>query len=518
MRKLLFVLAVMLALTTAPVLAQNDNILVITSLSDLQTLDPHIGYDTVTWPVLPLVYRGLVGLDANNEPEPELAESWEISEDGTVYTFTLREGAQFSNGRAITAEDIKYSFTRLLDPDTASPTAYMFDMIEGAQELIAGETEELSGVQAIDERTVEFTFIRPEWTLMSRFALPPGLIVAREQVEGAENFAREPLGAGPFVLDSWESGVRLTFSRNPNYWKEGFPVVDGVVIDVGVEPSVGILRIENGEADVSLDFVPNSEYPRIATDPALSERLISSTAFPNTQYIIPNVRTEPLSDPAVRMALSMAIDRDRLIQLYNNRAIAAAGPVPAGVPGDNPDLTPPAYDPEAARAMLAEAGYADGFSTQIYSTTDPVDIVIMQAVIEYWAAVGVTAELVTLEFAQWLDIAYNRPEEMPIAYIGWFMDYVDPSNIYEPLVQCGGSFNPGAYCNEELDAAFAEAKLLPPGEDRWNAFAALEAQIAEENPNIYLLHVQNYYYRSERVQNLATDSATLLDIESVSLQ
>jgi ABC-type transport system substrate-binding protein len=506
------------ALTAAPALAQNENTLVITSLSDLQTLDPHIGYDTVTWPVLPLVYRGLVGLDASNEPEPELAEAWTISEDGLVYTFTLREGVQFSNGRALTAEDVKYSFTRLLDPDTASPTAYMFDMIAGAQEFIAGEAEEISGIRVVDERTVEFTFTRPEWTLMSRFALPPGLIVAREQVEGAENFAREPLGAGPFVLDSWESGIRLTFSRNPNYWKEGFPLVDGVIIDVGVEPSVGVLRIESGEADTSLDFVPNSEYPRIVTDPALAEQLISSTAFPNTQYMIPNVRSEPFNNPDVRAALSMAIDRDRLVQIYNNRAITAAGPVPAGVPGDNAELTPPAYDPEAARALLAEAGYPDGFSTQIYATTDPVDISIMQAVIEDWSQIGVNAELVALEFAQWLDIAYNRPEEMPVAYIGWFMDYIDPSNVYEPLVQCGGSFNPGGYCNEEMDATFAEAKLLPPGDDRWNAFAALEAMIAEENPNLYLLHVQNYYYRSARVQNLTPDPATLLDFESVSLQ
>ncbi len=518
MRKLLFVLAVVLMLTAAPVMAQNDNILVITSLSDLNTFDPHVGYDTVTWAVMPLVYRGLVGLDVNNEPEPELAESWTISEDGLVYTFTLREGVQFSNGRALTAEDVKYSFTRLLDPATASPTAYMFDMIEGAAEYVAGEAEEISGIRVIDDRTVEFTFARPEWTLMSRFALPPGLIVPREQVESAANFAREPLGAGPFVLDSWESGVRLTFSRNPNYWKEGFPLVDGVIIDVGVEPSVGVLRIENGDADTSLDFVPNSEYPRIVADPVLSEQLILSTAFPNTQYIIPNVRSEPLSNPDVRMALSMAIDRDRLVQIYNNRAIAAAGPVPAGVPGDNPDLTPPAYDPEAARALLAEAGYPDGFSTQIYATTDPVDVSIMQSVIEDWAQIGVSAELVSLEFAQWLDVAYSRPEEMPIAYIGWFMDYVDPSNIYEPLIQCGGSFNPGGYCNEELDAAFAEAKLLPPGDARWNAFAALEARIAEANPNLYLVHVQNYYYRSARTQNLGVDSATLLDFESVSLQ
>jgi ABC-type transport system substrate-binding protein len=188
------------------------------------------------------------------------------------------------------------------------------------------------------------------------------------------------------------------------------------------------------------------------------------------------------------------------------------------VNGDNADLQPPNYDPEAAQAMLAEAGYPEGFTTQIYSTTDPVDVAIMQAVVEDWAAIGVNAELVTLDFAQWLDMAYNSPEEMPMAYIGWFMDYLDPSNVYEPLVQCGGSFNPGGYCNEAMDENFMAAKLLPLGEERWNAFAALEAEVAENAPNIYLLHVQNYYFRSARVQNLNADAAYLLDFEQASVE
>jgi ABC-type transport system substrate-binding protein len=515
--RILVCIAVLVAFA-APSAAQNDNVLVITALSDLQTLDPHIGYDTNTWPILPLVYRGLVGLDENSNPTPEIAESWEISEDGMTYTFALREGVKFANGRDVTPEDVKYSFTRLLDPDTASPTAYFFDMIEGAQEVIAGEAEELSGITVVDERTVEFRFTRPEWTLMKRFALPPAAIIAREQVESAENFAREPMGAGPFVLDSWESGVRLTFSRNPNYWREDMPHVDQVILEVGIEPAVGILRIDNGDADTMLDFVPNSEYPRIVADPALAERLIETAAFPNTQYIIPNTRQEPFNDIRVRQALSMAVDRERLVQIYNNRAVPAAGPIPPNVAGDNPDLAPTAFDPEGAQALLAEAGLVDGFSTQIYSTTDPVDVAIMQAVIEDWSNVGVEAELISVDFAQWLDIAFNRPEEMPIAYIGWFMDYLDPSNVIEPLVACNGSFNVGGFCNDDIDTAFQEALLLPPGDERWEAFADLEALVAENVPNIYLLHVRNFYYVSERVQNLTADPAYLLNLEEASVQ
>jgi ABC-type transport system substrate-binding protein len=513
-----FLLLVAVAVVIQPAAAQPARTLVITTNSDISTLDPHIGYDTLSWPTSSLFYVGLIGLDENQQPIPKLAESFEVSEDGLTYTFVLREGVTFSNGRELTGEDVKYSFERLLNPATASPTAYFFGMIEGADAVIAGETTELSGI-VIDGRTITFNMTRPEWTLWQRFALPPGFIIAREGVEAAgEDFGRQPLGAGPFTLESWQSGVQMVAVRNPNYYREGLPMVDRVEIAIGVEPSVGILRIENGEADVSLDFVPNSDYPRIASDPALADNLLEITAFPNVQYLIPDTREgSPFASAEVRRALSMAIDRDRLAILYNNRAVPATGLIPPSVAGDNPDLMP-VYDPDSARAMLAEAGFPEGFSTTIVSTTDSTDMVIAQAVVEDWAAVGVTAELQAIEFAQWLDVAFNRPQEMPVGYIGWFLDYQDPSNVYEPLVACTGSFNPGAHCNEEMDTFFFDAKLIPPGEERWAAFAELEAMTFETMPNIPLVHVRNFYYTSSRVTNLKPDPALLLNFEEVSIE
>lgn len=510
-------LVVMAAFLVQPLFAQ-ERTLVITTLSDISTLDPHVGYDTLSWPVSSLFYVGLIGLDENQQPVPKLAESFSVSEDGLTYSFTLREGVTFSNGREVTPEDVKYSFERLMFPETASPTSYFFAMIEGADAVLAGETTELSGI-TIEGRTITFQMTRPEWTLLQRFALPPGFIVAREQVEAAgADFGRQPLGAGPFILESWQSGVRMVAVANPNYYREGFPQVDRIQIDIGVEPSVGILRIESGEADLSLDFVPNSDYPRIVSDPALAGNLIEITAFPNVQYLIPNTREgSPFADVRVRQALSRAIDRDRLVIIYNNRAVPATGLIPPTVLGNNPDLEP-VYDPDGARALLVEAGFGSGFSTTIVSTTDPTDVAIAQAVIEDWAAVGVSADLLPLEFAQWLDVAINTPEEMPVGYIGWFLDYQDPSNVYEPLVACTGSFNPGAFCNEEMDAFFFDTKVIPPGEERWATFAMLEAMTFEQMPNIPLVHVRNFYFKSNRVTNLIPDPALLLNFEQVSVE
>jgi len=336
-------------------------------------------------------------------------------------------------------------------------------------------------------------------------------------VEAAENFGRQPLGAGPFVFESWESGVRMTGTRNPNYFREGLPNFDGFEISIGVEPSVGILRIESGEADVSLDFVPNSDFARINTDPVLAERLLPLAAFPNIDYIIFNTNIEPFSDQRVRQAMSMAIDRSRLVQLMNNRSVPAAGPIPPSVLGDNKELEPQAYDSEGAKALLAEAGYADGFTTEMIVTTDPTQLSLAQAVVADLAAIGVQVTLTPLEGAQFVDLLVNQPDVVQLVMTEWYLDYADPSNIYEPLLQCGGSYNWGRYCNEELDAHFAEINLLPPGDERWTAFADLEQTLSEQLPSIFLEHRTNYYFVSERL-SIESDPALLLRFDTASLK
>lgn len=502
-----------------PAALQGDNILRILSNADIRTSDPHIAYETETWPTASLFYVGLVKQDIQGNPVPGLAESWTVSDDGLVYTFTLREGLKFSNGRDLTTEDVKYSFERILDPATGAPTSFFFSVIEGAEAKLNGEADEVSGIRIIDDLNIEFTLTRPEWTMMKRFALPPGFIVAREGVEEAENPGFEPLGAGPFVLDSWEPGVRITGSRNPNYDEEGKPYVDGFEMSLSVEPSVGILRIEAGEADIALDFVPSADYPRLAGDPALAERLIPLAAFSNIDRILFNMNLEPFTDIRVRRALSMAIDRERLVQLTNGRSVPAAGPIPPNVLGNNPGLEPHAYDPDGARALLAEAGYSDGFSTEMVTNTDPQAVSFAQAIIADWANIGVQVTLTSLDNAQYLDLMINQPdpEAIKISWMDWYLDYLDPSNIYEPLHQCGGSYNWGHICNEEIDAFFEEANAIPPGDERWAAFAELEAMLAEEVQSIYLQHRQNYYFRSERL-NIEGNPAVLLVFADATVQ
>jgi peptide/nickel transport system substrate-binding protein len=506
---LMVVLSLLLSLAT--VHAQGDNILHIVLNPDMRTSDPHIAYETETWPTASLFYVGLVKLDDSSSPIPALAESWTISDDGLVYTFTLRDGIKFSNGRDITADDVKYSFERLLNPATAAPTAFMFTDIAGTPEFEDGSATEVSGIKVLDPKTVQFTLSTPVWSIMQRFALPPAFIVAKEGVQAAgDQFGFQPLGAGPFMLDSWESGVKITGVRNPYYYEEGKPYFDGFELDLGVEPSVGVLRIENGEADVSLDFVPNADYTRLKDDSTLSKQLLPTAGFPNTDYMILNNNKAPFDKLEVRQAISKAIDRERMSQILNNRAVPLGGFLPPGIPGDNPNVLPDTYDPEAAKALLAQAGLPDGFHTTLLTNTDPISVDESQAVINDLAQIGIQVDLTTIDNAQFLDLLVSKPDDLEMVMTSWFMDYVDPSDNWEPLLKCGGSYNWAKYCNEGLDAEFAKANLLPQGDSRWAAFADFEAKVAEQVPNVFLVHRVDYYFTSARL-DLKTNPAILMN-------
>ncbi len=504
-------LVVVLTLLPFGAVGAQDNVLRILSNADIRTSDPHVAYETETWPTAALFYIGLVRWsDDNSEIIPALAESYTISDDGLVYTFVLREGVTFSNGRAITAEDVKWTFERIFKPETLSPTSFFFEAIAGSAEFAAGEAEEVSGIQIIDERTVEFTLSTPVYTMLQRFALPPAFIIAKEGVEAAgDDFGRQPLGAGPFVLESWESGVLIAGTRNPNYYEAGRPFFDRFEMQLGVEPSIGILRMEAGEADIALDFVPNADYPRISADPVLAAQLLPTAGFPNIDYVIFNTNIEPFNNLQVRQAMSRAVDRERLGQILNGRATPASGPIPPSVLGDNKEIQPDAYDPEGAKALLTEAGYPDGFTAQLLVNTDPTNLSIVQALIADWSALGINIELTSVDNAQFLDTVINQPDSLELVMTNWYLDYPDPSNIWEPLLQCGGSYNWGQFCSEALDAQFEPANLLPLGDERWAAFSDFEAAIVAEQPNIFLHHQLNFYFRSARL-NIVSDPAILL--------
>jgi ABC-type transport system substrate-binding protein len=450
--------------------------IVVAYKDDLATLDPAIGYDWTNWPAIKLVFDGLLGYDSGTTLEPRIAaEMPTISEDGLVYTFKVRPGVKFSNGREVTADDVVYTMTRVLDPATTSPGAGFYVGIKGAQEFMDGSAATVEGIKAVDAQTVEFTLTAPDATFLNKMALNFAFVVAKEAVEAAgQDFGRQPIGTGPFTLTEWRSGEYLVFERNPNYFQEGLPLLDKVTIRVGVEPSVAVLQLEKGDIQLMGDPPPGAEWARITSDPAWANRLEVQPKV-NTTYIAINTTMPPFDNVKVRQALNHAIDKQRIVQLLNGRADVANQILPALMPGYDPDYQGYDFDPEKAKALLAEAGFADGFETTIQCIAVDPQPKLCESFQQDLANVGIKLNIETLAAPNVIDNAGNGLN--PLTWSGglaWTQDYPDPDDFYAPILGCDsnvpGGWNWSRYCNEELHAQSKELLAMTDREARIEAY------------------------------------------------
>ena len=478
MKRILYTTVSALALAlTAPAFAEDavpmGGEMIVTYNDDVSTLDPAIGYDWQNWSMIKSLFDGLMDYEpGTTDLIPDLAESFEVSEDGLTYTFHLRDGIVFHNGRALTAADVKYSIERAVDPATQSPGQGFFGMIDGFDAMASGEAGELSGIAAPDERTVVFTLSRPDATFLHVLALNFAFAVPREAVEeaGAE-FGRQPVGTGAFSLEEWSLGQRVVFARNPDYYREGIPRLDRIVFEVGQDPSVAFLRLENGEVDILGDGIPPARFVEVTQNPPEGTRVIEGGQL-HTGYVTMNVNIPPFDNALVRQAVNMAINKDRIVRIINGRAVPASQPLPPAMPGYADDYEGYAFDPEGAKALLAEAGLADGFTTELYAMNTDPNPRIAQAIQQDLAAVGIMAELQTL--AQSTVIAAGgEADQAPMIWSGgmaWIADFPDPSNFYGPILGCGGAvpggWNWAWYCNEDLDARAAAADAMIAADDQ----------------------------------------------------
>nr|WP_299362778.1 ABC transporter substrate-binding protein [uncultured Paracoccus sp.] len=391
----------MTALLAGPALAQDETpdpdarqggAIVITYKDDVATLDPAIGYDWQNWSMIKSVFDGLMDYaPGTTDLRPGLAESYEISDDLLTYTFKLRPGVKFHNGREMTADDVKYSIDRVLTPATQSPGAGFFGSIKGADKMADGSATTLEGLTVVDPQTVRFELSRPDATFLHVLALNFASVVPKEAVEAADgDFGHQPVGTGAFKLGEWVTGQKLTLVRNPDYWREGLPYLDQITFEIGQEPVVALLRLQNGEVDVPGDGIPPAKFQEVMNDPEQKARVVEGGQL-QTGYITMNVTQPPFDNVEVRRAVNMAINKNRIVQMINNRAIPANQPLPPSMPGYTEDYDGYAYDPEAAKELLAEAGLADGFQTELYvMNTDP-NPRIAQAIQQDLKAIGIDA-------------------------------------------------------------------------------------------------------------------------------
>ena len=489
--------------------AKSGGNIVVTYKDDVATLDPAIGYDWQNWSMIKSLFDGLMDYDpGTTDLRPGLAESYTISDDGMVFTFKMRNGVQFHNGREMTAEDVVYSFNRVTNPTTQSPGAGFFWSIKGYDAMASGEADALEGVTVEGPGTVRIELSRPDATFLHVMALNFASVVPREAVEAAgDDFGKNPVGTGAFSLAEWTIGQRLVFAKNETYWRNGIPYLDQITFEVGQEPIVALLRLQNGEVDVPGDGIPPAKFQEVMGDPAQAERVVEGGQL-HTGYITLNTQMPPFDNADVRRAVNMAINKDRIIQIINGRAIAATQPLPPTMPGYTEGYEGYAFDPEAAKAMLAKAGFAEGFETELYvMNTDP-NPRIAQAIQQDLAGIGITAGIKSLAQASVI-AAGGEADQAPMIWSGgmaWIADFPDAANFYGPILGCSGAIQGGWnwswYCNEALDEKSASADaIVDPARagERLEMWSEIYMTIMEDAPWVPVFNEQRYTMKSPRM-------------------
>lgn len=484
--------------------------IIVTFKDDVATLDPAIGYDWQNWAMIKVLFDRLMDyVPGTTELRPGLADSYDVSVDGTVFTFHLHKGVKFHNGREMTADDVKYSLDRVTNPKTQSPGAGFFSSIKGYDDMASGKTTSIAGVTVVDPLTVKVELSHPDATILHVMALNFASVVPKEDVgKWGADFGKHPDGTGGFRMTDWTVGQQVVFEKNPDYWRQGVPYLDKITFEVGQEPIVALLRLQKGEIDISGDGIPPAKFTEVMGDPAQAANVVQGDQL-QTGYITMNVKMKPFDNVKVRQAVNMAINKARIIQVINGRAKPANQPLPPGMPGYATDYAGYPYDVAKAKALLAEAGFPNGFETELYAMNTDPNPRIAQAIQQDLAQVGIKASIKSLAQANVI-AAGGTPDQAAMIWSGgmaWAADFPDPSDFYGPILGCAGAVQGGWnwswYCNPDLDkAATAADAMTDPAKqaDRNAAWAAIYTKIMADAPWVPLFNEERYAIKSPRLQ------------------
>jgi peptide/nickel transport system substrate-binding protein len=462
-------------------------------------LDPHLTSAYASFQVLENVYDTLVQPGDDLQMEPALAESWEISDDNLTWTFNLREGVTWHNGRAFTAEDVVYSYDRIMDPDFGAANAWRFAAV--------------TGVTAVDDLTVEITVSAPTPNLLTNIGAFKGMaIVPREIVEDG-TIDTFPIGTGPFkfVESSPDGGIVL--EKNADYWRadEGLPYLDGVTFVQIPEQTTKLANLQEGEVDW-IDSVP----PQNLADLEADERVqLQRVAGGDYHYFALNQNREPFDDVRVRQAIAMAIDRDVIAEAAQFGAAAAnQTAIPDGSFWyfDYAPFTP--GDIDGAQTLLDEAGVSD-LTVEFLVTSDfPETVTQAQVIASQLEPLGITVEIADVDFSTWL--AREGDGDFDAFMLSW-VGNIDPDDFYYAQHHSEGGFNFQGYANEEVDGYLDAARVETDQDARKALYDQAATIIVDEASYIYLYNPENVQAWSPNVTGYQVRGDNAVRFEETSL-
>ena len=487
-------------------------VLIVGQIAEPKALDPAAVTAVNDFRILMNVYDGLVRYkDGTLEVEPALATDWDISEDGTVYTFTLRDGVKFHDGSDFNAEAVKFNFDRMLNEDHPYhdtgpfPLSFFFSAVESTE--------------VVDEMTVRFTLNAPYAPFLSNLAYPTGLIVSPAAVaQHGADFGRNPSGTGPFTFAEWRSNEAVVIEANPDYWG-GAPELQAVVFRPITDANTRTAEMLAGGIDLMV------EVPPVALSEFQGDTYtVHEQAGPHVWFLILNAKEGPFADKRARQAANYAVNKEALVnEVLEGTAEVAAGPTPPAFAwAYNPDLEPYPYNPDKARELIAEAG-ADGAELTFYVTEggsgmlDPVAMgTAIQADLE---AVGFDVKIETYEWNTFLgEVNPGLEGKADMAEMAWMTNDPDTLPFLALRTEAWpdkGGFNSGYYSNPQVDELLEAARVATDQDERARLYKEMQTIVQEDAPWVFVANWKQNAVTSDQVENFSLQPSFFLLLEDV---
>ena len=475
--------------------AQAEDVLKVAKDQSAVGFDPHLVPAASSIQVYQHIYNGLVDMDAEGNIVPELAKNWKMIDEKT-YEFDLHEGVKFHNGREMTPEDVKYSFERILNPDTSSIAQSYFTMVKE--------------IKTPDKYTVVFELEKPFAGFLTNVAHVWAAVVPKEVVEENGDLKQAACGTGPFMLEDWSPDEHSILVKNEDYFEEGLPKVDKIEFLVMKDESARIAALRSGQVHLSSITPDGAEILR-------NQKNVDVINYPSLNYTYAGFNTtkEPFNDPKVRLALSYAIDREEIAEIVYNGNASVTGPVPPpqkkwALPVDSY----PSYGGsqiEKAKELLKEAGYEDGleFTIKTSSTYDyMVDTAL--AIQNQLKKAGISTKIELVEWGTYIDAWVNTDHQFLVGLNG---SGVTPDRALHFFFHTEGTANVWGFSNAEFDKLVEEARVTADYMDRSELYKKAQRMLVNElAPNLFLNAPYQFYAVNQDVEGF---NPTALTGESV---
>ena len=479
--------------------------------SEITSLDPAKVQDGDTIDALQQVFEGLVKWDEKNQVVANIAEKWDISPDGRTYTFTIKKGVKFHNGREVTAQDFKYTLEREADPSFGSETASSYmSVIDGFNDRFTKKAKDIRGVKVVDDYHLAITTEKPCPYFLGLVTYPNYWVVCKEVLDNGKEIVntKQMIGTGPYKAESYKERELLILAANKEY-RDGGPKIDKIERPIIKDPVTRLNKFKSGELD--LTRIERQDISGLASDPKFKDQ-IKYFERPALYYVGLNVKVyPPFKDRNVRRAFAMAIDSQKIVDQIlgggaDGKCPVAKSILPPSILGFRTNAAAIPFNVEEARKLLAAAGYPGGKGLPpltMFHRDGQTDVqrVAEALVTQLRENLGVEAETKQLPWGQYLD-KHNK-HELEFFHMRWSADYLDPQNFLSLLLSTNGAENKINYSNPTFDALCAKGDTMVGNDtERLKLYAQAEDIVLQDAPFIPIYIEKDAELISPRVHGL----------------